>query len=129
MILKDIAGWNQLPADWERLIAFEPEGCFVGRSDGRDVGTVTTTAYDGRFGWVAMMLVHPDVRRRRVGTTLLTHGIRYLEKKGVTAVKLDATPTGKKLYQTIGFTDEYPLERRQGMGETNRCARRSVRCV
>ena len=117
MMLKDITGWNQLPADWERLIAFEPEGCFVARYDSRDVGTVTTTAYDGRFGWVGMALVHPDVRRRRVGTTLLMHGIRYLEQKGVAAVKLDATPTGKELYQTIGFTDEYLLERRQGMGE------------
>jgi GNAT superfamily N-acetyltransferase len=118
MMLKDIAGWNQIPADWERLIAFEPEGCFIARIDGRDVGTVTTTAYDGRFGWVGMVLVHPGLRRRGVGTTLLMHGIRYLEKKGVAAVKLDATPTGKKLYQTIGFTDVYLLERRQGVGET-----------
>jgi GNAT superfamily N-acetyltransferase len=117
MMLKDIAGWNQLPADWERLIAFEPWGCFVARYDGRDVGTVTTTAYDGRFGWIGMVLVHPDMRRRGVGTALLMRGIRCLEKKGVAAVKLDATPTGKQLYQTIGFTDEYPLERRHGIGE------------
>ena len=117
MMLKDIAGWNQLPSDWERLIAFEPEGCFVAQYDGRDVGTVTVTAYEKRFGWVGMALVHPDMRRKGIGTTLLMHGIRYLEKKGVMVVKLDATATGKQLYQTIGFTDEYLLERRQGMGE------------
>jgi GNAT superfamily N-acetyltransferase len=118
MMLKDIAGWNQLPSDWGRLIAFEPGGCFVARYDGRDVGTVTVTAYERRFGWVGMVLVHPDMRRRGVGTALLMHGIRYLETRGVAAVKLDATPTGKKLYQTIGFADEDLLERRQGMGET-----------
>jgi hypothetical protein len=49
--------------------------------------------------------------------TICALGICYLEQKGVAAVKLDATPTGKQLYQTIGFADEYSLERRQGMGE------------
>jgi len=117
MMLKDIAGWNQLPADWERLIALEPEGCFVAQYDGRDVGTVTVTAYEKRFGWVGMVLVHPGMRRKGVGTTLLRHGIRYLERKGVTAVKLDATPAGKQLYLTLGFADECLIERRQGVGE------------
>ena len=118
MMLKDIAGWNQLPADWERLIALEPEGCFVARYDGRDVGTATVTAYQKRFGWVGMVLVHPDMRRKGIGTMLLRHGIRYLERKDVTAVKLDATAAGKQLYLTLGFADEYLLERRQGRGET-----------
>ena len=118
MMLKDIAGWNQLPADWERLIALEPEGCFVARYDGRDVGTATVTAYQKRFGWVGMVLVHPDMRRKGIGTMLLGHGIRYLERKDVTAVKLDATAAGKELYLTLDFADECLLERRQGRGET-----------
>lgn len=117
MMLKDIAGWNQLPSDWERLIALEPEGCFVAQYDGRDVGTVTVTAYGKRFGWVGMALVHPDMRRKGIGTTLLRHGIRYLERKDVAAVKLDATAAGKELYLTLGFADECLLERRQGVGE------------
>ena len=120
----DAEGYRRLESAPRRLGAadrLQPAGCFIARFDGRDVGTVTTTAYDGRFGWVGMVLVHPDARRKGVGTALLMHGIRYLETKGVAAVKLDATPTGKKLYQTIGFTDEYLLERRQGMGETIYC--------
>ena len=119
MMLKDIAGWNQLPSDWERLIACDPEGCFVARYDGQDVGTVTLTGYERRFGWVGMVLVHPDVRRKGIGTALMLHGIGYLEKKGVLAVKLDATATGKQLYETIGFVNEYLLERRQGIGKAN----------
>lgn len=116
MTLKDLAGWNQLPLDWERFREFEPEGCFLLRCDGRPAGTVTTIAYEKLFGWVGMVLVHPDMRRRGLGTALLMAGIGYLEKKGVAAVKLDATPMGKQLYDTIGFVDEYRLERWQGHG-------------
>jgi GNAT superfamily N-acetyltransferase len=117
MMLKERAGWNQLPGDWERLIALEPEGCFVARYDGRDAGTVTLTGYQQRFGWVGMVLVHPDLRRKGIGTALLLHGIRILEqKRGVSAVRLDATPAGKQLYETIGFVEESVLERRQGIG-------------
>ena len=115
MSLKDLAGWNQLPADWERLLTWEPEGCFVAEHDGVLAGTATTFDYEGRFGWVGMVLVHPEMRRKGIGTALLMHGIEYLEAKGVAAVKLDATPMGKQLYDQIGFVDEYMIERRGGV--------------
>src|SRR3989339_1326409 len=118
MMLKENAGWNQLPSDWARLIAAEPNGCFIARCDGRDVGTVTTTGYEKRFGWVGMFLVRPEMRRRGVGTKLLMHGIEYLEKKEISVVRLDATAAGRPLYRKIGFVEEYLLERRQGIGES-----------
>jgi len=117
MTLKDLAGWNQLPVDWERFREYEPDGCFVARCDGRPAGTVTTSAYEKLFGWVGMVLVHPDMRRRGLGTALLMAGIQYLEHHGVAAVKLDATPMGKELYDTLGFVDEYGLARWQGHGQ------------
>jgi hypothetical protein len=43
--LRAQAGWNQTRADWQRLLAWAPGGCFVAAQDGRVVGTVTTTAY------------------------------------------------------------------------------------
>ncbi|MFP3903614.1 MAG: GNAT family N-acetyltransferase [Armatimonadota bacterium] len=115
MRLKEIAGWNQTPADWKRLIDLEPEGAFVAEIDRTPVGTATSISYEDTFGWVAMVLVDPDFRRRGVGTTLLHTCIDYLEQR-VAAVKLDATPMGKKLYDTIGFVDEYQLERWRGKG-------------
>ncbi|MFO7945794.1 MAG: GNAT family N-acetyltransferase [Armatimonadota bacterium] len=115
MRLKEIAGWNQTQADWMRLIDLEPEGCFVAEIDRTPVGTATAISYEDKFGWVAMVLVDPDFRRRGVGTRLLNACIDYLEQH-VAAVKLDATPMGKKLYDTIGFVDEYQLERWRGEG-------------
>jgi len=117
MSLKEMAGWNQLPVDWERFLEFEPEGCFLARCDGKAAGTATAIAYEKLFGWVGMVLVHPDMRRRGLGTGLLMAAIGYLENKGVAAVKLDATPMGKELYDTIGFVDEYRMARWEGRGK------------
>jgi len=117
MVLKDLAGWNQLPLDWERFLEFEPGGCFLAQCDGKPAGTAITIAYQKLFGWVGMVLVHPDMRRKGLGTSLLMAGIEYLEASGVAAVKLDATPMGKQLYDTIGFVDEYLLERWMGKGK------------
>lgn len=111
MTLKNLAGWNQLSADWERFLNWEPEGCFLATWDGAPAGTATTIRYGDRFGWVGMVLVHPDLRRRGIGSALLMRSIGYLEERGCAAVKLDATPMGKQLYDTIGFRDEYLLER------------------
>ncbi len=115
MELKNAVGWNQLPGDWQRLINLEPDGCFVATCDGESVGTATSTAYEDKFGWVAMVLVHPDHRRKGIGSALLYACIDYLEER-VATVKLDATPMGKKLYDTLGFVDEYMMERWLGKG-------------
>ena len=34
MRLKGQAGWNQTPADWQRFLELEPNGCFVAEWDG-----------------------------------------------------------------------------------------------
>ena len=116
MKLKDLAGWNQIEADWARFLALAPEGCFVALLDGEPAGTATAVSYGQRLGWVGMVLVAPAKRRRGVGTALLNHAISYLENKGVETVKLDATPIGKLVYDLIGFVREHDLERWQGVG-------------
>ncbi|MBI2190495.1 MAG: GNAT family N-acetyltransferase [Planctomycetes bacterium] len=119
MRLKSIAGWNQLPEDWKRFLAHDPDGCFLGvERSGEPVGTVTTTTYGKRFGWIGMVLVHPEHRRKGIGTCLLNHAMTHLEGLQVACIRLDATPLGKKLYDTLGFQDEYELERREGIGRS-----------
>ncbi len=57
-----------------------------------------------------MVLVHPDARRRGIGRALLEHCIEFLKPR-VACIKLDATPLGKTLYDTLGFKDEWTLRR------------------
>ena len=113
--LRRLAGWNQTDRDWLGYLEFEPTGCFVAEIDGVGAGTATTITYGDRFGWIGMVLVHPEQRRFGVGTALLRHAIAYLQQRGVSSIKLDATPMGKKVYVPLGFVDEYDLARYEGI--------------
>jgi GNAT superfamily N-acetyltransferase len=114
MELKNIAGWNQTERDWQGYLKYEPAGCFIAEVEGKAVGTATSIGYGNRFGWIGMVLVHPDARRLGIGTKLLSQAITYLQRRGVAGVKLDATPMGRNVYLPMGFRDEYELTRFQG---------------
>jgi ribosomal protein S18 acetylase RimI-like enzyme len=111
MRLKDLAGWNQTAADWERFLSASPQGCFAAEHDGRVVGTSTTIAYEGRFAWIGMVIVDPRYRRQGTGTALLERAIQHLDSRRVPSMKLDATPQGQLLYEKFGFVGEYEIER------------------
>jgi GNAT superfamily N-acetyltransferase len=111
MRLKDLAGWNQTAADWERFLSAGPDGCFAAESDGRLVGTSTTIIYEGRFAWIGMVIVDPELRGQGIGTALLKRAIEYLDSLHIPCMKLDATPQGKILYEKFGFVSEYEIER------------------
>ena len=116
------SGWNQLREDWQRLLAYEPEGCFVAIVDGRLAGTVTTTRYGSQLAWIGMMLVHPEFRRRGIATALMCRSIEYLRSHQVRCIKLDATPVGENVYKKLGFKVEWPFHRwsRAGSAVTTR---------
>jgi predicted N-acetyltransferase YhbS len=114
MRLKAEAGWNQVPADWERFLGLDPEGCFVAESDGRVVGSVTACRF-GPVGWVAMLLVEPARRGAGIGRSLLMRALEHLEAAGARSVRLDATREGRPLYESIGFRVDFHLDRHAGI--------------
>lgn len=114
MRLKQQAGWNQVEADWKRLLDLQPDGCFLAELDGRPAGTVTTCRF-GRVAWVAMMLVDESLRGRGIGRSLMRHALDDLDSKGARTIRLDATPLGRPLYESLGFTAESILTRYHGV--------------
>src|SRR6185436_15504947 len=108
-------GWNQTAADWRRMIELEPAGCFAARDGDRLVGTVTTTTYGRALAWIGMMIVHPDLRGQGIGAALMRHALDHLHGLGIATAKLDATPAGRPLYESLGFTAETEMERWQGI--------------
>jgi GNAT superfamily N-acetyltransferase len=114
MRLKEQAGWNQVAADWSRLLDLEPEGCFVAELDGTAAGTVTTCRF-GRVAWVAMMLVDESFRSRGIGRSLMKHALDHLDSHGVVTVRLDASPLGRPLYESLDFVAEATLARYVGV--------------
>ncbi|MDB4793624.1 GNAT family N-acetyltransferase [Methylacidiphilales bacterium] len=109
--LRQAAGWNQTPRDWQRFLSLDPDGCFAAIDGGEIVGTATTTSYGRDLAWIGMVLVDPARRNEGIGRKLLLHCLDYLQKKGVRCIKLDATPAGQILYEKLGFQIEFPLMR------------------
>jgi ribosomal protein S18 acetylase RimI-like enzyme len=127
-----LAGWNQTPADWERLLSLEPDGCFLAEWNGAPAGTATTIIYGAGLAWIGMVLVHPEQRQRGIGRALLTQCIQHLHGRGVRCIKLDATPLGKQVYDSLGFRDEWTLTRWQrepGTAERIEVDRRIRGCI
>jgi GNAT superfamily N-acetyltransferase len=126
MRLKEIAGWNQTATDWERFLEASPQGCFVADHDGRVCGTATTISFENRVAWIGMVLVDPEYRSQGIGTRLLARAIEYLSDLKITAIKLDATPQGKPLYEKLQFVAEYEIERWTLRRSASQTAKRST---
>lgn len=116
MRLKEAAGWNQTPADWQALLRCAPAGCFGMEADGRIVTTATAVIHEG-VGWIGMVLTDPAERGKGFATALLEHAIAYLDPV-VETVKLDATTQGEPLYSRLGFAAEGPIERWASAGHS-----------
>ena len=119
MRLKGQAGWNQTPADWQRFLELEPNGCFVAEWDGRPVATTTTCTF-GSVGWVGMVLVDESFRHRGIATQLVERALEYLDERGVRTVRLDATKFGQPVYERVGFVAEHDFVRFEGIARRPR---------
>ena len=113
MRLAELAGWNQTPADWRRAVQLASEGAWAARIMGRDAGTITTCRF-GAVGWIGVLLVDPELRRRGVGRKLFERALEWLESHGVQSIRLDATPLGQPLYDQYGFQVDFELSRYAG---------------
>jgi ribosomal protein S18 acetylase RimI-like enzyme len=98
--------WGYLRTDFEKLIAFEPKGCFIAREQRRRVGMVTSTTY-GTYAFVGSLIVETSRRNRGIGEKLLRHALAYLEGKGIKTAELDGVFEAAPLYRRLGFTDKY----------------------
>jgi ribosomal protein S18 acetylase RimI-like enzyme len=105
------ASWNQLAADWERLLFLEPEGCFVLECNGQVAASTTVLCYGKELAWVGMVLTAPEFRRRGFAEALIVHALEFAESRKIAELKLDATDSGIELYRKYGFVDECEIER------------------
>ena len=102
------AGWNQSEADWR--VFLELGTVFAIRDEGRVIATAATLPYGGRFGWISMVLIAGEYRRRGLATRLMERCIASLTASGLVPV-LDATPAGREVYSGLGFRDSWPFQR------------------
>lgn len=114
MRLKSQAGWNQTPADWERFLAMQPVGCLVAELDGVAVGTAVVTSFES-VAWISLVLVEQSFRGRGIGKALMNRAVALATELGCSSIRLDATPLGRPLYESLGFMPQYELTRYAGI--------------
>jgi GNAT superfamily N-acetyltransferase len=111
--LSDAAGWNQTAEDWSAFVAYGTVFGVLG--DGGLVATAAVIPYGAEFGWIAMVLVTADYRRRGIASCLLDDCVASLRRDGRAAF-LDASDQGAPLYAARGFVRCGGLTRWAGVG-------------
>jgi hypothetical protein len=76
---------------------------------------VTAVSYE-RSGWIGNLLVRPELRHRGIGKSLMNEAIASLEHSGMKTVWLTASPSGKPLYERLGFRAIDEVDRWLGDG-------------
>lgn len=101
--------WNQTIDDWRTMLE---AGNAIGMTapGGRLVASALTLPYGDAFGWISMVLVTENWRKRGLATRLLGRCIKILEENALTPV-LDATPEGEFVYRSLGFVPHYGIQR------------------
>jgi predicted N-acetyltransferase YhbS len=115
--LSTSVGWNQIMADWQRMLLLEPAGCFVAERGDDVVGTTLCCTF-GPVAWLAMVIVREDQRGCGLGRELVRTGLDYARQNGVRTVRLDATRLGEAVYRKLGFRPQYELVRMGGVVAT-----------
>lgn len=111
MALSTEAGWNQVADDWKHFIE-RGETIGVRDADRRLIASAAALPYDGSFGFVGMVLVTADWRRRGIATRLVDRCIAVLRARNLTPA-LDATADGEKVYINQGFQPQFRFDRWQ----------------
>ncbi|WP_022942955.1 GNAT family acetyltransferase [Psychromonas hadalis] len=88
---------------------------FVAEKKGVIVGSCMA-GYDGHRGWLYSVAISKQTRRMGIGSKLVKHTIRELNKIGCTKVNLQIVAGNEQVtafYQSLGFT----IEKRISMGQ------------
>ena len=113
LLLSDEAGWNQNAADWAVFFEY---GTVLGFAIAdRLVATAAALPYGEAFGWISMVLVTAEWRRRGLATRLTAACTSLLRDAGRPSL-LDAVPAATTLYSALGFLPLGTMERWEGYG-------------
>lgn len=89
----------------EAFLKRNPETCFVSLDNDMLIGVIIS-GHDGRRGYVYHTVVHPDYRKRGVGTALVDAAMKALKTEGITRVCLNVmerNETGKQFWMNRGW--------------------------
>ena len=109
------AGLPSGAANIARYLRWQPDGAWGVVEDGALVGMVMLLQF-GHIGFVGCMAVEPERQARGIGRGLFEYVHGVARRAGVITLLLEATPSGQRLYETLGYVvahETWILSRRQ----------------
>ena len=114
-VFPDAPARNDPRRDIQRKRETQPEGFLVATIEGLVVGTAMA-GFDGHRGWVYYLAVHPDHRRKGIGSALMSRVESELATAGCTKLNLQvraSNPGAVAFYRDRG----YAVEERVSLGK------------
>jgi ribosomal protein S18 acetylase RimI-like enzyme len=107
-VFPDAPSWNRPQEDIRLKLSVQRELFLIAIADGVLAGTAMA-GFDGHRGWVYYVAVHPDRRRRGIGTELMRHVEQGLARLGCTKLNLQVRGTDREavaFYERLGYAVE-----------------------
>lgn len=105
-------GWSPGAKDGACFLSADPEGFIGAYLDDRLVGGVAAVRYGARFGFIGLLIVHPDFRAEQIGLHLAQAAIEHL---GNRTMGEDGVLNQERNYRRIfGFETAHRQQRHLG---------------
>lgn len=114
-VFPDAPAHNDPASDIQSKMKIQPELFFVATEEDALVGTAMS-GFDGHRGWVYYVAVHPDCRRRGIGSALMRRIEAALFEIGCRKLNLQIRADNAEVrafYESLG----YSVEERISMGK------------
>jgi ribosomal protein S18 acetylase RimI-like enzyme len=92
----------------DKKLAVDDGLFFVAVTERTVVGTIMA-GYDGHRGWIYSVAVHPDHRKQRIGSELVSQAERALAGKGCMKINLQIVQGNEAVaafYASLGYAEE-----------------------
>lgn len=87
-----------------------PHSSILVAIDGKGAISATAgSAVFGSFARVFFVSTHPDQRGRGIGTAITAAALQDARERGATRACLEASDSGRAIYQRLGFVDASPI--------------------
>lgn len=114
-VFPDAPAHNDPQNDIRMKLDLQPDLFFVATDGDRIVGSAMA-GFDGHRGWVYYVAVHPDLRRRGIGSALMRKVEEALQTTGCPKLNLQIRADNSQVqafYESLG----YAVEERISMGK------------
>lgn len=106
-------GWNPGLNDAGCFYHTDPNGFFIGKLDGEEIGCISAVSYDDSFGFIGFYIIRKEHRGRRYGIELARRAMSYL---GARNIGIDGVVGKIRNYEKFGFTLAHKNVRYAGRG-------------